>query len=188
MAYSLKTRQEVLAQINQGATIKEASQMYNITQQTISNWLKSSSDCLTEAGTAHKHHDLEEKVEVLQLVASGDLSVSQIAELKNINRHTINGWIKDKSRILAVYSFQERRLLQAAKTIDSGEETTVMSRPDDKDSKQHIRDLKKENEFLKAKVAYLETLMELNGTPASGFKKKLNTRPSTQSSEGGSEQ
>ena len=34
-----------------------------------------------------------------------------------------------------------------------------------------IRDLKDENEFLKAKVAYLEALMELNGTPASGFKK-----------------
>ena len=63
-----------------------------------------------------------------------------------------------------------------------------MSQSDDKDTKRHIRDLKEENEFLKAKVAYLEALMELNGTPVSSFKKKRNTRPSTKSSEEGSEQ
>ena len=52
-----------------------------------------------------------------------------------------------------------------------GKETEPVRAADDKDTKQHIRDLKDENEFLKAKVAYLEALMELNGTPASGFKK-----------------
>ena len=34
--------------------------------------------------------------------------------------------------------------------------------------------------------AYLESLMELNGTPAASFKKKHNTRPSETSSEEGS--
>lgn len=62
-----------------------------------------------------------------------------------------------------------------------------MSAADDKDTKQHIRDLKDENEFLKAKVAYLEALMELNGTPASGFKKKSSIKPSIKSSEKASE-
>ena len=61
-----------------------------------------------------------------------------------------------------------------------------MGTPDDKDTRQYIRDLKDENEFLKAKVAYLESLMELNGTPAASFKKKHNTRPSETSSEEGS--
>ena len=58
---------------------------------------------------------------------------------------------------------------------------------DDKYTKQHLRDLKAENEFLKAKVAYLEALMEYSGTPVSGFKKKSGIRPSTKSSEEGSE-
>ena len=62
-----------------------------------------------------------------------------------------------------------------------------MSASDDKDTKQHIRDLKDENEFLKAKIAYLEALMELNGIPVSGFKKKSSTRPSIKSSEEESE-
>lgn len=63
-----------------------------------------------------------------------------------------------------------------------------MGAADDKDTKQHIKDLKDENEFLKAKVAYLEALMELNGTPVSGFKKKLDTGPSTESSNKESEE
>ena len=63
------------------------------------------------------------------------------------------------------------------------EEETAVHASDDKDTKQHIRNLKDENEFLKAKVAYLEALMEINGTPAVGFKKKRDTMPLIKSSE-----
>ena len=72
-------------------------------------------------------------------------------------------------------------------SISSGEEAESVGTADNKDTKQHIRDLKDENEFLKAKVAYLEALMELNGTPASGFKKKSSIRPSIKSLEEESE-
>ena len=62
-----------------------------------------------------------------------------------------------------------------------------MNAADDNDTKQHIKALKDENDFLKAKVAYLEALMELNGTPVSSFKKKSSIRPSIKSSEEESE-
>ena len=64
---------------------------------------------------------------------------------------------------------------------------TIVSISDNKDTKQHIKDLKNENELLKAKVEFLEELMELNGTPVSSFKKKLYTKPLTDSSEKESE-
>ena len=63
----------------------------------------------------------------------------------------------------------------------------AVSTTDDKDTKQHLQDLKDENEFLKAKVAYLEALMEYSGTPVSGFKKKSSIKPSIKSLEEGSE-
>ena len=72
-------------------------------------------------------------------------------------------------------------------SIRSGEEARSVGTADDKDTRQHIRDLKNENEFLKAKVAYLEALMELNGTPVSSLKKKFNIKPSSKSSNGKSE-
>ena len=121
------------------------------------------------------------------MIETGDLTHRQIAELKHINLYTIRNWIKDKNRILAVYSSQGHLPMITGSSNNSGEETETVSVADDKDTKQHIRDLKNENEFLKAKVAYLEALMEINGTPVAGFKKKSNTGPSTKSSEEASE-
>ena len=187
MAYSLKTKNEVINQVHQGMPILEASQMYNISRHTISNWLKHPNKYLNETRTGRKPFDLEEKVQVLRLIEEGDLTHRQIADLKQINIYTIRNWIKDKNRILAVYSSQGHHPLNNNPLNSPGEETEPVSTADDKDTKQHIRDLKDENEYLKAKVAYLEALMELNGTPASGFKKKSSTRPSIKSSEEGSE-
>ena len=187
MAYSLKTKKEVINQIRQGMTILEASRMYNLSRQTIGNWLKHPDKHLCKTRIGREPFDIEEKVEVLRLIETGDLTHRQIAELKHINLYTIRNWIKDKNRILAVYSSQGHLPMITGSSNNSGEETETVSVADDKDTKQHIRDLKNENEFLKAKVAYLEALMEINGTPVAGFKKKSNTGPSTKSSEEASE-
>ena len=187
MAYSLKIKKEVINHVHQGMTVLEASQMYNISRHTVENWLKHPDKYLNETRTGLKPFDIEEKVQVLRLVEEGSLTQRQIADLKQINLYTIRNWIKDKNRILAVYSSQGHHPIHTDLLNSPGEETGPVSTPDDKDTKQHIRDLKDENEFLKAKVAYLEALMELNGTPASGFKKKSSTRPSIKPSEEESE-
>ena len=183
MAYSLKTKKEVINYVHQGLTILEISQMYGLSRQMIANWLKHPDKYLNDTRTKRQPFDIEEKVEVLRLIEVGELTLRQIAELKQINRYTIRNWIKDKNRILAVYSSQGYHPITTGLSNSPGEETEPVSAANDKDTKQHIRDLKDENEFLKAKVAYLEALMELNGIPASGFKKKSNTKPSTKSSE-----
>ena len=183
MAYSLKIKKEVINHVHQGMTVLEVSQMYNLSRHTVDNWLKYPDKYLNETRTGLKPFDIEEKVDVLRLIEEGDLTHRQIAELKQINLHTIRNWIRDKNHILAVYSSQGHHPKTTGLSSSPGEETESVSAADDKDTKQHIRDLKDENEFLKAKVAYLEALMELNGTPASGFKKKSSIRPSIQSSE-----
>lgn len=187
MAYSLKTKNDVIDHVHQGMTIHDVSQMYNISRQTIRKWLKHPDKFLNKNRTGLKPFDLEEKIEVLRLIEEAGLTQRQIADLKQINIHTIQNWVKDKNRILAVYSSQGPRPVHNDLLNSPGEETEPVDAADDKDTKQHIRDLKDENEFLKAKVAYLEALMELNGTPASSFKKKSSIRPLITSSEEASE-
>ena len=187
MAYSLKIRTEVINHVHQGITVLEVSQMYNLSKHTVDNWLKHPDKYLNETRIGLKPFDIEEKVDVLRLIEEGDLTHRQIADLKQINLNTIRNWIKDKNRILAIYSSQGHYSKNTGLSSSPGEETDTVSAADDKDTKQHIRDLKDENEFLKAKVAYLEALMELNGTPASGFKKKSSIKPSIKSSEKASE-
>jgi transposase len=187
MAYRISITTEVLAHVHQGMTVLEVSQMYSLSRNTVKNWLKHPDKFLNETRTGLKPFDIEEKVDVLRLIEKGDLTHRQIADLKQINLHTIRNWIKDKGRILAVYSSQGHLPKTNVLPSSPGEETESVSAANDKDTRQHIRDLKDENEFLKAKVAYLEALMELNGTPASGFKKKSSIRPSIKSSEEASE-
>ena len=169
MAFSLKVKKEVLEQVNNGMSVSEASRKYNVARTTISNWLKA-----------------PEKIDVIRLFDKGDLSVQQIAKIKNLKYHTIRHWIQDKNHILALYSSQGKIDKDYELPKSPGEEDFV-SISDNKDTKQHIKDLKNENELLKAKVEFLEELMELNGTPVSSFKKKLYTKPLTDSSEKESE-
>ena len=187
MAYSLRTKKEVINHVHQGMTILKVAQMYNISRQTIENWLKHPDKYLSETRTGLKPCDIEEKVQVLRLIEDGSLTQRQIADLKQINLYTIRNWVKDKTRILAVYSSQGQYSANAGKVKSPREESEPMNAADDNDTKQHIKALKDENDFLKAKVAYLEALMELNGTPVSSFKKKSSIRPSIKSSEEESE-
>ena len=97
----------------------------------------------------------------------------QVAETFNITEQTIYNWIRNKEHVLAVYSVQRRK--------SETEETEIMPRStDEKDIKLQNRSLKEENEFLRAKVAYLEELMKLNNLSPGNFKKKLDMKPSTE--------
>ncbi len=182
MAFSLKLRTEIVNQVRHGMTVTEASRMYNVARSTISNWLESPEVYLSESRTVHQPYDLEDKLDVLRMAEQGDLTAKQIAEIKNIEYHTINHWIKDKNRILAVYSSQWKCATNYEIPKSPEEEAESVGKSCSKDTKRHIKDLKDENELLKAKVAFLEELMELNGTPVSSFKKKRNTKQSTESS------
>ena len=181
MAYSLKFKEEVLKQVRQGMSLREASRRYKVSCSGLRKWVMAPPGSTGKARIKHRTYSIELKVEVLRLLEDGKISVPQIADFKNINQTTIYGWIRDKPRIFAVYSSQGQRY------TGTREEMRFMGMSDDRDTKQHIRALEDENEFLKAKVAYLEALMEISGIPASGVKKKPGIKPSAKSSDKGSE-
>ena len=187
MIYSLRTKKEVVNQVRQGMTVREAVMTYGISRNAIRNWLNYPEKYLSDTRAPHVAYDIEEKVRILQQVISGQLTAQQAAELNNINPPTVREWMRDRDRIFAIYSSQRQLPVNTGITQCPREELPAVSTTDDKDTKQHLRDLKAENEFLKAKVAYLEALMEYSGTPVSGFKKKYSIRPSTKSSEEGTE-
>ena len=175
---------QVLNQIRTGTRVSEAARMYNVPYKTVWGWVNALNDPeVNKKRIKHNCYSIDEKVATLQLIESGKFTVLQIAALRNINQETIQRWIRDKDHIYALYSSKEQSPLNNTNPSCSGEEISAMSTSDDKDTRRHIRDLKEENEFLKAKVAYLEALMELNGVPVSGIKKKHDTMPLTKSSE-----
>ena len=172
MAYSNKVRAEVMKALSEGMTASKASQVYNISQQTISNWRKNPDRYLNGSWSEYRAHDIEEKIEVLRLIEMGTQSIRQIARARGISQNT-----KDKKRILAVYSTEGQHPV-AAVTWKPEPLEDKMARKEHPDVKAENRTLREENQYLKAKVAYLEKLMELSCTPAGEFKKKPDSRPS----------
>ena len=90
MAFSLKVKKEVLEQVNNGMSVSEASRKYNVARTTISNWLKAPENYLKEDRSENQPYDLEEKIDVIRLFDKGDLSVQQIAKIKNLKYQLCN--------------------------------------------------------------------------------------------------
>lgn len=181
MAYSNKVRAEVMKALSEGMTAAKASLTYNISQQTICNWKKNPDNYLNGSWSEYKPHDIEEKVEILRLVEMKTQTIRQIAKERGISQNTISRWIKEKKHILAVYSTEGQHPATAV-TWKPEPLEDKMARKEHPDAKAENKTLREENQYLKAKVAYLEKLMELSGTPAGEFKKKLDSRPSELSS------
>ena len=108
MAYSNKIRQEVMKALSEGMTASKASQVYNISQQTINNWRKNPDRFVTGSWSAHRAFDIEKKVEILRLIEMKTQSIRQIARENGISQNTICRWIKEKKHILAVYSTEAK--------------------------------------------------------------------------------
>ena len=162
MAYSLQTKKEVVEKIQQGMKIGKVAAMYGVSRQSIINWTRSPEKYLSETRQAHTPFDLEEKVRILRMMELSGLTARQVAELKNLRLHTILGWVKDKDRLFAVYSSQGQVPVNTGITISPGEEVPSVSTPDDKDTKQHIRGLKEENEYLKVPARVNQAMKVIN--------------------------
>lgn len=150
--------------------IKKAARIYNIDRHTVQQWLRRATGLISQP-RKHRVPD-EQKLVAIKQVESG-ISVPRVAEAFNVTDQTAFNWVKNKTRILAVNSIQGLNL--------QIEGTDTMPRSADaKDIKLQNRSLKEENEFLKAKVAYLEELMKPSNIPAGNFKRKLVMKPLTE--------
>lgn len=179
MAYSNKFRREVLQALSSGMTMAEVSMKYNISMNTVSNWKRDPEKYVNRVSTGGSRYSLEQKVAILGLIESRQSSVRQIARAHGISQNTINDWVKDKNHILAVYSTQREILAaQATGNLLTEEMQDMSGKRNNADGNNETKALQQENRYLKARIAYLEKLMELNGTPAPEVKKKSDTEPS----------
>lgn len=184
-----RIREAAINKFQLGMSATNISRELNIPRQTVQYWIKNYEENSTTTYARKKHYSLEKKVEIINLWNKG-VAIREISEQQDINKGTIATWIRDRNRILAVYSVQEAHpgaMTSSGRMICSEKRLPDMNSKENRDLKRHNRDLKSENEYLRAKVAYLEALMELNGIPASGFKKNSVIKPSTASSDGESE-
>ena len=105
------------------------------------------------------------------------LSDAEAAATADVNIGTVRTWKKAKPRILAAYRAQgsekaartmQARVMQSSYSVEHKQaeyENTAMD-------KKKERALKRENEYLKAKNAYLESLLESLGYEPEKLKKK----------------
>ena len=187
--YDPKIKEAVIIKIQEGMSTANISRELSIPNRTIRSWIKNHGVCSTAVYTPRKHYSLEKKVEIINLWQEG-MSIREISEQQGIYKGTIDYWIRDRNRLLAVYSVQEAHpeaVSISGRVTPPEKRLPDMGSKEERDLKRYNRDLKSENEYLRAKVAYLESLMELSGIPSSGFKKNSVIKPSTESSDRESE-
>ncbi len=174
----VEKRKEILAALSNGVTVSEASIRYHVSTSSIYNWRLEPEKSLVCSPRQPHVYSSEEKMEVLRQVEEGAGSIREIAEANRISSVTLRNWIRDKNQILAVYLAEEQLSLALEGNNSVEAQQTMASKKDIRTLSAENKSLKDENLYLKAKIAYLEKLMELNGTPAPEFKKKQDTRPS----------
>ena len=182
--YDPKTKEAVFNKIQQCMSIASISQELNIPQRTIYSWIKKYGTCSEVSHYSKRRYSLEKKIETINLWKKG-MPIRAISEQQDIHPVTIEGWIKDRNILLAVYSVQEdhpEAVSESGSMILPEKRLHAMNSKEESDLKRHNRDLKNENEYLKARVAYLEALMELSGIPASSTKKNCVIKRSAKSS------
>lgn len=189
--YDSRLKEAAIKKIEQGMSATSISRELNIPRQTIQYWSKNCGSAPTTAYTRRKDYSLEKKLEIIKLWDNGNgVPIREISEQQGINKSTVSNWIRDRNRLLAVYSVQEAHpgvMTSPDRMARSEKRLPDMNSKEERELKRHNRDLKSENEYLRARVAYLEALMELSGIPASGFKKNSVIKPSTAFSDGKSE-
>ena len=209
--YDKNFKYKVVKAVLEGKSHSAVGRDFHIPQTTVSSWMQIKDELIRwheEQHSAKKvkksihtknKYSLEEKALVLLRIKYGE-EPKKLAQDLGIPSGTIHNWVIRKDELLDVYFRKiENRPLVAeskpeapanitsiAKRLHSYEnglpdtEETVMARKKGTSTLEE-RQLRKENEYLKTKVAYLETLMELNGLTPDGLKKKVDSKPSTSS-------
>ena len=171
MAYSEEEVATIVKNVADGMSMDTAARVYNIPRSTIRHWVRTSKGLTS----VYRHHfSEEEKLEIIKKASDGE-SISGLSREYNLCEQTIRNWIKEKNKHLALYSVQrDMNFHTEAQVVEMPKST------DSRDLKIQNHNLKEENEYLKAKIAYMEELMKLSNIPVESFKKKLVMKQSTE--------
>lgn len=196
-----KDKAEAVIKVSEGMTTAYVAREYKVTECTIRNWLHSANTLIPWYEATYKKrpsvqgkrkHDpftIEEKALVIMRFKLGETKPQLVAST-GINLTTLTRWINNEKDILDVYfsslavsshngmvenptpaSYQEIvRSLHSQENSMQLEDCAMSGR-----GKKTLeeRNLRKENEYLKTKVAYLEALLKVNGLNPEDIKKKL---------------
>lgn len=169
MRYSVGFRKDVLEAIAKGMPKKEASRRFNINLSTIKEWCRS---CGVEPGIAvgavkRKRLSAEERAAAVSRVEAGE-PISAVAREAGVTYQAVYRWLCSKKQPDGIYYTQEDGCMDRHENVE--------------DLKLEVKALREEVEYLTAKAAYLDALLELSGIPAGKFKKKEDARPSAKRS------
>ena len=215
--YDKNFKYKVVKAVLEGKSHSAVGRDFHIPQTTVSSWMKIKDELIKWYEEQHsaerqknsfntrRKYSLEEKALVLLRIKYGEESKA-LAQSMGIPRETIHNWVIRKDEILDVYfrKIENRphapeieteapaNITSISKRLHSYEnglpdtEETAMARKGT--STLEERQLRKENEYLKTKIAYLEALMELNGLSPDSLKKKVDSKPYTSSAAKGNTQ
>lgn len=178
MGYNKLLKEEILKEIANGLGVREAAKKYHVHRTTIYHWLRGTSLVNT---FERNIYSIKEKYDVIKQIESEGKKIREIASETDIKAGTIRNWIKDKNHIYAVYYTEKHSGSEDSKSYSVKERQDMDSKDGTFDEHLENKALREENQYLKAKIMYLEKLMDLNGTPAPDFKKKRGTAPSERS-------
>ena len=175
--HTKEEKKEILDALREGRSMQDVTKAYDVSYASIHRWQLTEG----ESDIPRQSYTLKEKAEILIAMEEAGLSDTEAAATADVNISTIRTWKRAKPRILAAYYAQgseksaktmQAKVMQSAYGVEHEQsecENTFMDRNEE-------RALKKENEYLKAKNAYLESLLESLGYEPGKLKKKVNTR------------
>lgn len=119
----------------------------------------------------HSKIPLEEKIKCIRAVEAG-LSAHRVSVDFKRALSSVQNWYRGKDGLLALYYSQQQSKDTTDSSLDSAWETLMDKKQADEDLVRKCKAMKKEIEFLKDKVAFLESLNNILKEKTGPLKKK----------------
>ena len=129
-----------------------------------------------------KHHvPIRKKVKAIQDYSLGISSVQELAEELKVGTQTILNWVDNSKKIFAQCYISDSINTGATDNLEASEEASRL--PTDIDIQTDLikknKELKKAHEWDKNRIAYLESLLELNNIDKKAISKKKGHKQSS---------
>ena len=179
--HTKEEREEILKALESGESMSSVIVRYDVSYDSIRRWRIESGSGIEP--TSRRSYTVKEKAEILIRMEEEGRTAQEAAELEGVSIETIRTWQRAKARILAAYKAlgpekasiaRQSIVMKNAYTIAQPALTEDNPGMDKKEEKA----LRKENEYLKAKTAYLDSLLKNLGYEPSQLKKKENMKRS----------
>ncbi len=127
-----------------------------------------------------RHVPIDQKVKAIQDYSLGVFSIQDLADKFCVGNQTVLNWINNSRKIFAQCYISDSINTEAADSYEASEEAYIL--PTDIDIQTDLikknRELKKAHEWDTNRIAYLESLLELNNIDPKRISKKKDRKQS----------